>query len=286
MLVAVHVLLRYGNLSLAQLLLQPLLVQQTLYNETSQIKRSLSMMASEFTQQADMNRDLVDLEIRDRNGMTALAMAAYVGDESLVCLLISAKANVQTADNAGLQPLHHSAVQGFCNIVQLLLHCTPEHYETDNDQDAVENESYDFPPNRTVTVVQDSEPTISKEGPRAKNKNKIAPITGSQTSFVTTSSALFEEEVLGDEQEVNTPRTTSFESNHPPTFSVSQTGRSSHEQSCHDDSVKRVWLPERGLTQMLDNAPVQGLQTPSSATLACVVGNVGTARTIFEFVLQ
>ena len=50
----------------------------------------------------------------------------HVGDEQLVCLLISAKADVEAYDDAGQQPLHHSALQGFPHIVQLLLHCTPE----------------------------------------------------------------------------------------------------------------------------------------------------------------
>jgi ankyrin repeat protein len=62
----------------------------------------------------------VNIEVRNKRGVTPLAQAAHRGHKAVVELLISAGASVDESDSRGLYPLHGAAYHGSDAVVQVL----------------------------------------------------------------------------------------------------------------------------------------------------------------------
>ena len=63
----------------------------------------------------------VQLDIRAKDGWTALHKAADIGNEEMVTLLLRSGAMVNSEDEKGMRPLHLAARKGYLEIVRLLL---------------------------------------------------------------------------------------------------------------------------------------------------------------------
>lgn len=63
----------------------------------------------------------VNIEVRNKRGVTPLSQAAHRGHKAVVELLISAGARVDESDSRGLYPLHGAAYHGSDAVVQVLI---------------------------------------------------------------------------------------------------------------------------------------------------------------------
>ncbi|SMN22268.1 similar to Saccharomyces cerevisiae YDR264C AKR1 Palmitoyl transferase involved in protein palmitoylation [Maudiozyma saulgeensis] len=80
-----------------------------------------------------VNKGLLDINIQDPNGRTALLWASYQGDSLTVALLLKFGANINLQDTGGFTALHWGVVKGQLHVIRYLIRAGGDFFQKTND---------------------------------------------------------------------------------------------------------------------------------------------------------